>query len=101
MEQRTWPGNVRELKNALAFALAFVDNDVLEVQQFASLGQNETGETYWVKRLPLGGLRLSSIEQAAIAQTLAQSGGNKMRAARTLGIAVSTLYEKLKRYDIT
>jgi DNA-binding NtrC family response regulator len=100
-ETRTWPGNVRELKNALAFALAFVDDGVLEVRHFAALPPNESDETNWVKRLPLAGVRLSSLEQAAIAQTLAQSGGNKMQAARILGIAVSTLYEKLKRYDIT
>ena len=100
MATRTWPGNVRELKNALAFALAFVDDGVLDARHFSSLPKNETDETNWVKRLPLGGVSLSSLEHAAIAQTLAQCGGNKMQAARILGIAVSTLYEKLKRYDI-
>ena len=51
-----------------------------------------------IERLPLGGIRLDRIECAAIQQTLAQSGGNKVRAAQILGIAVSTLYEKLKKY---
>ena len=104
MNSRSWPGNVRELKNALAYALAFVDetaNPVLNATHFSSLPPSGDDETSWVKRLPLAGLRLSSIEQAAIAQTLAHSNGNKMQAARILGIAVSTLYEKLKRYDIT
>jgi DNA-binding NtrC family response regulator len=101
MSTRSWPGNVRELKNALAYALAFVDDGVLATHHFAALPPSGDDETSWVKRLPLAGLRLSSIEQAAIQQTLAHSGGNKMQAARILGIAVSTLYEKLKRYDIT
>jgi two-component system response regulator AtoC len=101
MSTRSWPGNVRELRNALAYALAFVDEGVLEVKHFASLPESDADATSWVKRLPLAGLRLSSIEQAAIKQTLAQNGGNKMQAARILGIAVSTLYEKLKRYDMT
>jgi len=101
MSSRSWPGNVRELKNALAYALAFVDGGLLEVEHFSSLPQSVDEAGSWVKRLPLAGLRLSSIEQAAIKQTLDQSGGNKMQAARILGIAVSTLYEKLKRYDIT
>jgi DNA-binding NtrC family response regulator len=100
LSARAWPGNVRELKNALSYALAFVDDDVLEPRHFASLPESVDDAGSWVKRLPLAGLRLSSIEQAAIKQTLEQSGGNKMQAARILGIAVSTLYEKLKRYDI-
>ena len=39
------------------------------------------------------------IERAAIRQTLSMSTGNKATAARVLGIAVSTLYEKLKSFD--
>lgn len=101
MTSRNWPGNVRELKNALSFALALVDGNVLDMRHFTALPQSVEDATGWVKRLPLAGLRLTSIEQAAIKQTLAQSNGNKMQAARVLGIAVSTLYEKLKRYDIT
>jgi two-component system response regulator AtoC len=100
LSARAWPGNVRELKNALAYGLAFVDDGVLELRHFATLPDSIDEASQWVKRLPLAGLRLSSIEQAAIKQTLEQSGGNKMQAARILGIAVSTLYEKLKRYDI-
>jgi len=51
-------------------------------------------------RLPLGGQTLDRIECVAIRQTLAQAEGNKISAARTLGIAVSTLYEKLKKYGL-
>jgi two-component system C4-dicarboxylate transport response regulator DctD len=50
--------------------------------------------------LPLAGQALERIERAAIRQTLAQAEGNKMYAARALGIAVSTLYEKLKKYGL-
>jgi DNA-binding NtrC family response regulator len=50
--------------------------------------------------LPLGGQALERIERVAIRQTLKQADGNKMFAARTLGIAVSTLYEKLKKYGL-
>jgi DNA-binding NtrC family response regulator len=50
--------------------------------------------------LPLGGQTLERIECAAIRQTLRQVGGSKVSAARSLGIAVSTLYEKLKKYGL-
>ena len=51
-------------------------------------------------RLPLAGQTLERIERAAIRQTLEQAEGNKISAARTLGIAVSTLYEKLKKHGL-
>jgi DNA-binding NtrC family response regulator len=54
-----------------------------------------------IERLPLGGQKLERIERAAICQTVIQAGGNKVRAAQILGIAVSTLYEKLKKYEQT
>jgi two-component system response regulator GlrR len=93
-----WPGNVRELKNVLAYALAFVDAGVLEpgLLRFAP----PTGESSPVERLPLGGQTLATLEHVAIRQTLALTRGNKVQAARMLGIASSTLYEKLKRYGL-
>jgi two-component system, NtrC family, response regulator HydG len=96
LRTRAWPGNVRELKNLLAYGLACVDRVAIEVDDLRALPP--ASEASWLDRLPLAGFSLARLEQAAIQQTLAQSGGNKMLAARTLGIAVSTLYEKLKRY---
>jgi two-component system, NtrC family, response regulator len=48
----------------------------------------------------LAGLSLMELERAAIAQTLKQCGGNKMRTAQVLQIALSTLYEKIKKYGL-
>jgi transcriptional regulator with PAS, ATPase and Fis domain len=96
-----WPGNVRELKNALAFAVGFVDPDAtcLEPHHLRLL-RPANDEDSWLESLPLGGQALERIERVAIRQTMAQADGNKMCAARSLGIAVSTLYEKLKKYGI-
>ncbi|HEX4449025.1 MAG TPA: sigma 54-interacting transcriptional regulator, partial [Polyangiaceae bacterium] len=96
-----WPGNVRELKNVLACAAAFVDpgSTVLEVCHLKLL-RPANDEESWLDGLPLGGQALERIERVAIRQTMAQADGNKMYAARALGIAVSTLYEKLKKYGL-
>jgi DNA-binding NtrC family response regulator len=96
LRAHNWPGNVRELKNTLACALAFVDAGVLEPQHLRFL--RSTGDGSLLDQLPLGGQTLEELERVAIRQTLAQTSGNKAQAARLLGIAVSTLYEKLKRY---
>ncbi len=92
-----WPGNVRELKNTLACAAAFVDQGVVEPQHIRFVAPAADNI---LDRLPLGGHTLDTIERAAIRQTLVQVGGNRVRAAKALGIAPSTLYEKLKRYAL-
>jgi DNA-binding NtrC family response regulator len=99
-----WPGNARELKNVLACAVAFVDAGVtmLEPRHFRLFGTAAigSGDGSWIDSLPLAGQALDRIERAAIRQTLRQADGNKAFAARVLGIAVSTLYEKLKKYEL-
>jgi transcriptional regulator with PAS, ATPase and Fis domain len=101
LRAHAWPGNVRELKNVLACAIAFVEPGaaVLEQKHLRLLTETRT-DTSNLDGLPLAGQALERIERAAIRQTLAQAEGNKMYAARALGIAVSTLYEKLKKYGL-
>jgi transcriptional regulator with PAS, ATPase and Fis domain len=101
LRAHAWPGNVRELKNALSCATAFVDpgETVLDTHHLRLLGGGQ-GDGAWVDELPLAGQALERIERAAIRQTMSLVKGNKMEAARVLGIAPSTLYEKLKKYAL-
>jgi transcriptional regulator with PAS, ATPase and Fis domain len=97
LREHRWPGNVRELKNALSCALAFVeDGAALQPRHLRFPGAVPDHSV--LDALPLGGHDLDSVEQATIKQTLVMTRGNKIRAARMLGISHSTLYEKLKRY---
>jgi DNA-binding NtrC family response regulator len=103
LRAHSWPGNVRELKNMLACAVALLDSQVKviephQVRMMAAACDRDTGTE--VDALPLAGLSLDRIEQAAIRQTLKHVSGNKASAARSLGIAISTLYEKLKKFGI-
>jgi DNA-binding NtrC family response regulator len=97
LASRPWPGNVRELKNALACAVAFLDGQVLEARHFALPAVTEKPAS--LEALPLGGVKLETIEWIAIQQTLRQTRGNKARTAQLLGIATSTLYEKIKKHQ--
>jgi transcriptional regulator with PAS, ATPase and Fis domain len=97
LREHAWPGNVRELKNALACALAFIDSGILEPIHLRLTPHS--GSASEAVELPyLGGQSLQSLERLAIRQTLSRTQGNKALAARTLGVSVSTLYEKLKKY---
>ena len=100
LERHSWPGNVRELKNVLACAAALADGEVLEAGRLRLATVTSTSSAHGLERLSLGGLALHRIEREAIRQTLARVDGNKSAAARLLGIAASTLYEKLKRHGL-
>jgi DNA-binding NtrC family response regulator len=99
LASRRWHGNVRELKNTLACAVAFLDGSLLEPRHLTVPAAPEQPVPEQVDQLPLGGIRLEYIERAAIEQTLRHTAGNRARAATLLGIAPSTLYEKLKKYQ--
>jgi DNA-binding NtrC family response regulator len=94
---REWPGNVRELKNALACAVAFYDGGSLEPRHFSSLPPPDTEKP---GAPSLDRMTLLDIERVALAQTLERTRGNKAEAARSLGIATSTLYEKIKKHRL-
>jgi transcriptional regulator with PAS, ATPase and Fis domain len=96
LERHDWPGNVRELKNVVAGAAVLANGAELEPKHLALFKPQRLAPS--VDALPLAGQTLETIEQAAIEQTLRRFDGNKTKAARALGIAASTLYEKIRKY---
>jgi DNA-binding NtrC family response regulator len=98
----SWPGNVRELQNAIEYGVVLAQQGVVgvkelptEIQLPPALQQAELGG------LPRKGVQtLDDLERQAILQALAESRGNKKKAAELLGIQRPTLYNKMKRYAI-
>ena len=84
-----WPGNVRELKNTLWRAALLSEGAPIEARH---LGLPVRGAVP-----PAGPLSLEQAEWRAIGEALRSTDGNKAQAAKVLGIARSTLLEKLKR----
>ena len=91
-----WPGNVRELENAIERAIALGSGPILHAGDLPTNLQYGTGE-----RLPQNDelLPLDELERRAILRALREAGGDKLAAARMLGIGKTTLYRKLKQYD--
>jgi DNA-binding NtrC family response regulator len=92
-----WPGNVRELENTIERAVALGSGPFLSVNDLPTTLQYPTTERAPEKEelLPL-----DELERRAILSTLRQTGGDKQTAARMLGIGKTTLYRKLKQYQI-
>ena len=92
-----WPGNVRELENAIARALALGSGPVVHVGDLPSNLLSPPVDRF-PEREEL--LPLEELERRAILRTLRQTGGDKLAAARLLGIGKTTLYRKLKQYQL-
>ena len=92
-----WPGNVRELENAIERAVALGSGPIVHVGDLPSNLQYPTTERAPEKNeiLPL-----DELERRAILRTLRETGGDKLSAARMLGIGKTTLYRKLKQYHM-
>jgi two-component system response regulator HydG len=91
-----WPGNVRELENAVERAVALGSGSILHTGDLPSNLQYAAGD-----RMPASDelLPLDELERRAILRALREAGGDKLAAARLLGIGKTTLYRKLKQYD--
>jgi len=91
-----WPGNVRELENAVERAVALGSGPILLVGDLPSNLHYGSGD-----KLPESDelLPLDEMERRAILRALRETSGDKLAAARLLGIGKTTLYRKLKQYD--
>jgi DNA-binding NtrC family response regulator len=92
-----WPGNVRELENAVERAMVTCRERTLGEGDFAFLAQAANPAKPWI--VPTG-MTLQEMEKLLIAATLQSTEGNIKKAAQILDIDRSTLYEKMKRYEI-
>ena len=90
-----WPGNVRELENAIERAVALGSGPILQAGDLPSNLQYGVAEKSFQNS---NELRLEELERRAIFRALRESSGDKLAAARLLGIGKTTLYRKLKQY---
>jgi DNA-binding NtrC family response regulator len=91
-----WPGNVRELENAIERAIVTARGKVLTGEDVGFLAHNGSSRTW---KIPAGA-SLQEMEKELILATLQRTKGNIKESASILGIDRSTLYEKIKKYEI-
>jgi len=92
-----WPGNVRELENVIERAVALGTGLRVETADLPNSLHSFTRE-----RMPGDSeiVHLAELERRAIMRALRETKGDKLDAARQLGIGKTTLYRKLKRYHM-
>ncbi|UPL48541.1 sigma-54-dependent transcriptional regulator [Hymenobacter sublimis] len=97
LQRYDWRGSVRELKNVLERAAILADGDLLTTDDLPAefhylptpLTTDEAADR-----------TLRTLEKRQIRQVLQETSGNKMEAARQLGIGTKTLYRKIQEYGL-
>ncbi|MGB8262163.1 MAG: sigma-54 dependent transcriptional regulator [Terracidiphilus sp.] len=107
MMRHDWPGNVRELENSIERACALSSGPVLHLGDLPTQLQQQGLEA---RRAAQGApesetgsaqvTTLADLERQAILSAIRALNGDKLQAARLLGIGKTTLYRKLKEYGI-
>ena len=97
-----WPGNIRQLRNAVRTMAVMCDKDRVDVADIPP-------DIYKPRQLPGAAVvfpvdataaSLNDLERQAIVKTLIETGGNREKAAKILGIGERTLYRKIKEYNL-
>ncbi|MBV8116260.1 MAG: sigma-54-dependent Fis family transcriptional regulator [Silvibacterium sp.] len=110
MMEYSWPGNVRELENSVERACALSSGPVLQAGDLPTQLQDFHLHAY--RTVPVAVdteprhetgsavMPLAELERQAILDTLRRLKGDKLTAAKLLGIGKTTLYRKLKEYGL-
>ncbi len=103
LQRYSWPGNVRELVNVVERAVVLAKHDLITAGELPEkVRQTDQNAARFV--LPTAGNNLKSAmatpERQIIVDALEANGWNRQDTAKMLGINRTTLYKKMKKYDI-
>ena len=101
-----WPGNVRQLQNAMIYAVNTAQGAVIKPENLPNNISLDTSpikdkEVEYSDANVIETLRMDNIEKAAIKAALIHANNCAPAAAEILGVSRSTLYRKLKEYNIS
>jgi len=108
LRAHSWPGNVRELRNVIERAMLFVSGEELtkgdllleagyRPRSAEAPQPRETGRSPFV--LPPEGVSLEELEDELVRQAMERAGGNKSRAAKSLGISRDQIRYRLEKLE--
>ncbi len=107
LQQARWDGNVRELKNVVERACMLTDGSLISERELAgALGPEVPLQSARVRPSPDTAPQvdatapLDALERSHILEVLKQVNGNRMAAARLLGISRRALYRRLERHQL-
>lgn len=99
LQRYRWPGNIRELYNVLERAVLTVDHNTLNVRDLHFQHHDEPAAAHAPSLA--GNLTLQELENAYITKVLWEEHGSMEKTAKRLGIARSSIYNKVRRLGLS
>ncbi|HEY8936408.1 MAG TPA: sigma-54 dependent transcriptional regulator [Cyclobacteriaceae bacterium] len=90
LQSHSWKGNIRELKNVIERSVILTDQSLEPSILPSDFNLDEEGNSF----------DLTHVEKKHIIKVLAYANGNKTQTAKLLGISLTTLYQKIKDYNL-
>lgn len=97
LDAHAWNGNVRELQNVVQRSVLLANGNIIGSEDVPITVEKAVANDDWVDTLPIG-RPLKDLETHFILETLRSHKGNRTHAARTLGISLRTLRNKINEF---
>ncbi|MEW6289839.1 MAG: helix-turn-helix domain-containing protein [Thermodesulfobacteriota bacterium] len=94
--QYNWPGNIRELMNCMESSVVMARGDTINIDCIPEYLTYSGGEGSMDGKEGL----LQEMERQTITDVLHKTGGDKVKAAKVLGIGLRTLYRKIDQWGL-
>ncbi|RJX26955.1 MAG: sigma-54-dependent Fis family transcriptional regulator [Desulfurivibrio sp.] len=94
--QYNWPGNIRELMNCIESSVVMARGDAITIDCIPEYLTYSGSEASMDGKAGL----LQEMERQTISEVLGKTGGDKVRAAKILGIGLRTLYRKIDQWGL-
>jgi DNA-binding NtrC family response regulator len=103
--RHNWPGNVRELENTMQRAMTLCVGTILRAEDLwiSESPAVQSGHSEWGRPAEISmsaGVTMREMERQLICRTLEDTGGNRTKAAKCLGISLRTLRNKLNEFGL-
>ncbi|GEK59223.1 sigma 54-interacting transcriptional regulator [Marinococcus halophilus] len=98
--QYKWEGNIRELRNVIENLVVLLEEEVIEKKHLPAYLLKERENRSVEGKIPTLKANDEEKEKQIIHNSLEKNSGNKLKTAKELGIHRTTLYQKLKKYNL-
>ena len=100
LKSHHWPGNIRELKNSVARASALFPGEAISENHLSRIIESNEAQDAGGETMSMNFPVIKEMEKQMILRHLSANHGNQRQTALQLGIPKSTLYDRLRTYQI-